>query len=146
MEGKAKGDGTIKITMVDNEGNKVELVSKLDIESAMAVGNEKLGHQTEGGSQLLRPEFIQGLENHGEGPEINSVLTETFKFPENTTAATTNFLNACKNNLKIATVKRNDHISTTYHDTMKLWGMLKEKHARMAIIWATTNMQCNTIG
>ena len=61
-------------------------------------------------------------------------------------AATTDFLNTCQNNPKIVTVKRNDDISTKYHDTMKLWGMRKEKHAHMARIWDITNLQCNTIG
>ena len=93
----------------------------------MVVVNEKVGHQTEGVSQLLRPEFLKGLGNYGEGPETDLVLTGTFQFPENTTVATKDFLNACKNNPKIATVKRNDNIFTRYHNTMKLWVMCKEK-------------------
>ena len=59
IEGKAKGGGTNKITLVDNEKNKVELVKKVDTTNVMAVGNAKVGPQTEGGSQLLRPDFIQ---------------------------------------------------------------------------------------
>ena len=44
----------------------------------MAVGNEKVGHQTEGGSQLLTPEFTQTLGNFGEGTGTDAVLAGTF--------------------------------------------------------------------
>ena len=96
MEGKIKGGSTTEVIINDNLGNKVELVNKVDIERAMAVDNEKVGHQTEGGSQILTPEFIKCLGNYGEGPDINSVLTGTFQCPENTSAATKDFLDACK--------------------------------------------------
>ena len=45
----------------------------------MAVGNEIVGHQTEGGSQLLKSAIIQCLGNFGEGPGIDSVLKGTFQ-------------------------------------------------------------------
>ena len=93
----------------------------------MAVGNEKVGHQTEGGSQLLTPEFIQKLGNFGEGIGTNDVLAGTFQYPENTTEATKDFLEACKNNTNIASVIQNDSITTRYRDTQKLWKMRKEK-------------------
>ena len=66
MEGNIKGGSTTKVIINDDMGNKIELVNRVDIECAMSVGNEKVGHQTEGGSQLLTPEFNKGLVNYGE--------------------------------------------------------------------------------
>ena len=127
MEGKIKGGSTTKVIIKDDMGNKVELVNKVDIERAMSAGNEKVGHQTEGGSQLLTPDFIKRLGNYGEGPDIDSILNGTFQCPVTTSDATKDFLEACKNDTNIGTVLNNDNISTRYHECMKLWGMRKEK-------------------
>ena len=127
MEGKIKGGSTTKVVIQDDIGDRVELVDKVEIERAMAAGNEKVGHQTEGGSQLLKPEFIKCLGNYGEGPDTDSVLRGTFQCPENTSDATKDFLDACKNSTKIDAVQTNDTVSTRYRNCMKLWGIRKEK-------------------
>ena len=85
MEGKTKGGGTIEVTITDSDGNITELTDKAKIDKAMALGNEKLGHQTEGGSQLLSPVYIRSLGHDDEGPYTDAVLNSTFIFPDNTT-------------------------------------------------------------
>lgn len=48
MEDKTKGSGTTKVTITDSGGNITKLTYKAKIDEAMALGNKKLGHQTEG--------------------------------------------------------------------------------------------------
>lgn len=78
MEGKMKGGNTTKINIDDKNGNTIELTNRVDIDKVMARENEKMGHQTEGGSQLLTKDYIECLGNHGEGTHVNTVLDGTF--------------------------------------------------------------------
>ena len=93
----------------------------------MALGNEKLGHQTEGGSQLLSPAYTKSLGHHGEGPDIDAVLNGTFIFLDNTTGATRYFILACKSNPDILSIKPNNNIAGSYSITKKLWNIRQEK-------------------
>ena len=100
----------------------------------MVHDNEKLGHQTEGVSQLLTPEFSNTLEHYCEGLGTNDVLNGTFSFPENTSEATRDFITVCTYNPNIVSVKQNNDISARYNDTTKLWTMRKEKPVHMGSI------------
>ena len=67
MAGREKGGSTTQVQIKDEDGTVVELTNKEDINKTIAKGNEKIRHQTEGGSQLINQEFIRKLDNHGEG-------------------------------------------------------------------------------
>ena len=81
MEGNMKGDSTTNVTIVDEHGNSTELINKLDIERDVANGNENLGHQIKGDSQLLTPAFVELLGQCGEGPSCEYVLQDMYIFP-----------------------------------------------------------------
>ena len=126
-EGKMKGGSTTKVTIVDVDGNSTHLVNKKEIEMVMAKGNEALGHQTEGGSQLLTPEYIQSLGHHGEGAGTDSILQGTFNFPTDTSEDTRDFILACKFKPEVHTVLDKDNVTTRYQKTKQLWSIRKEK-------------------
>ena len=71
MEGKTKGGSTTQVNIIDEDGTVIELTNKEEINKTIAKGDEKVGHQTEGVSQLLNQEFIHTFCNHGEGPGEN---------------------------------------------------------------------------
>ena len=126
-EGKMKGGSTTKVTVVDVDGNSTHLVNRKEIEMVMAKGNEALGHQTEGGSQLLTPAYTQSLGHHGEGTGTDSVLQGTYNFPPDTTDDTRDFILACKYKPQVQTVLDKDDIKTRYQKTKQLWSIRKEK-------------------
>ena len=123
-----KEGSTTKVTIDDGEDNTIKLTNNIEIDRTVATSNEKLGNQTEGGGQLLTPDHIRWLGNHGEEPSSRLVLRGTFTFPLNTINATKHFITACKYNPEVATVTTNDDISIRYNNTKKLLGMRKEKN------------------
>ena len=127
MEGKMKGGNTTKVIIEDKHGAVIEVTNRKEIDTVMARENEKMGHQTEGGSQLLTKDYITCLGNHGEGPDVQEVLDGTFKFPPNTTDATKDFITACKYNPEVDTVNIRSTNSTRYKDVKRLWSIRKEK-------------------
>ena len=54
-EGQIKGGSTTQMKIVGESGAVTKLTNKDDIHNTVAVGNDKVGHQTEGGIQLLNP-------------------------------------------------------------------------------------------
>ena len=81
MEGKVKGGCTSRLTAITPEGHNVEYTSKKEIEKILVQENELTDHQTEGGSQLLLPEFIADVGHYGEGPKINEILSGEYTLP-----------------------------------------------------------------
>ena len=55
----------------DGEGHTTELTSNIEIDRAITTGNKKVGHQIEGGRQLLTPDYIRCLVNQREGPSTS---------------------------------------------------------------------------
>ena len=95
MEGKVKGGSTSKITVTSEAGHTVEYTSKKEIEKILIQENEKTDHQTEGGSQLLLPEFIKDVGHYGEGPRINDIMSGEYIPPNQATTSTKDFLATC---------------------------------------------------
>ena len=135
-EGKMKGGSTTKVTIVDVDGNSTHLVNRKEIEMVMAKDNEGLGHQTEGGSQPLTPEYTQCLGHHGEGPGTDSVLHGTFNFPPDTSEDTRDFILACKFKPEVHTVLDKDNVTTRYKKTNNYGAFEKKKRALTGSIWA----------
>ena len=74
IEGKVKAGTTAKVQITNDEGQIEILHSRQEVEQVIANVNEKKYHQTEGGSQLLTPEFMKDIGNYGEGPEVDKIL------------------------------------------------------------------------
>ena len=51
------------------------LLEEADFTLEIVQENEKTEHQTEGGSQLLLPDFIDDVGHYGEGPRINDIMS-----------------------------------------------------------------------
>ena len=95
MEKKVRGGCTSKVITKVN-GVEHEHTDRTTIDKVCAAENQRKYHLPETGtSQFLEDEFIQDLGHHGEGPEIDNVLNGTYILPENSTQATTYFLEAC---------------------------------------------------
>ena len=127
MEGKIKGLSTSKVTIQSEEGIR-EYTAKNDIERLCANENERKWHQCEtGGSQLLRPPFINDLGHHGEGPMISNVLNGTYTPPPSSSPDTSDFLSACRISHEAEELKhRQNDILTRYLDFKKSWQIRKE--------------------
>ena len=123
MEGKTKRGSTTQVKVTDDNDTVIELINKEGIKNIIVKGDEKLGHQTEGGIQLLSQKFTRRLGNCGERPGTKAVLEGTFNYPDSTTEATKDFLAACKHNIKIASVKNHDDTSNRFHNTRNLWNL-----------------------
>ena len=79
----------------------------------------------------MTQDYINLLGNHGEGANVSTVLDDTFQFPDNTTDATKDFINACRYHPEVENVQNDQDIKTRYKDVKRLWRIRKEKHAPM---------------
>ena len=96
IEGKCKAGTTAKVQITTDEGEVECYTLRHEVEQVIANVNEKKYHQTEGGSQLLTPEFLEDLGQYGEGPEVDKILSGNYRPSENASQATKDFLEACK--------------------------------------------------
>ena len=105
--------------------------------SSVAKATEKEWYQTEGGSELLKEEFIAKLGRYGEGPDIRKVMYVNFLPPEETSKASIILIKACKK-VKESRVKY-QYITTRYKEIMHSLKMRKEKLVHITIIQDTSN-------
>ena len=143
MEMKIKGGSTNKVVVTQEDGETVEYVKKEDIEKVISESNEKKGHQTEGGSQLLNKEFIEKLGHYGEGPEVHKVKDGTFSIPEHTTTETKDFLMACKQHKDLHLVEGEVSIIPRYKHNMVSWKKGENLLLLMGTMWDILNLPQN---
>ena len=127
MEGKIKGGNTSKVVVTAPDGSIKEFVTKNEVEGVSAEENEAKMHQTEGGSQLLEDEFIADLGRFGEGPHSNNVLEGTYIPPITATAATADFLKACKKPPNYKPPPHQTPIIKRFNSIKHSWKLRKEK-------------------
>ena len=127
MEGKIKGGNTSKVVVTAPDGSIKEFVTKNEVEGVSAEENEAKMHQTEGGSQLLEDEFIADLGRFGEGPQSNNVLEGTYTPPITATAATADFLKACKKPPNYKPPPHQTPIIKRFNSIKHSWKLRKEK-------------------
>jgi hypothetical protein len=125
MEGKIKGECTSKVTTTVN-GQKVEHTDKKSIEQLIAQENEAKYHQTEGGSQLLDPVFIDSLGSFGEGKDIPSVLDGTYIPPIEASTATADYISACTFSRQQSSLIGTKTTSQRYTEQVSSWVQRKE--------------------
>ena len=127
MEGKIKGGSTSKVTIQSPNGLE-EYTSQHDIDRLCAQVNERKYHQTEdGGSQLLRPEFIADLGHHGEGSQIPRVLDGSYVPPSSASPDTIAYLNACTSSPSSKSLERSQNdLVTRFRDFKNSWMIRKE--------------------
>ena len=125
MEGKIKGECTSKVITTVN-GQKVEHTDKKSIEQLIAQENEAKYHQTEGGSQLLDPVFIDSLGSFGEGKDIPSVLDGTYVPPIEASTATADYISACTFSRQQSSLIGTKTTSQRYTEQVSSWVQRKE--------------------
>ena len=89
------------------------------MEKIIARSNESRWHQCGGGSQLLEPYLTTCLLDNGEGPVIEDILNGTFQISPDTSIATTDFIQACKQPNNIELIPDKSCIRARYSITMK---------------------------
>ena len=90
--------------------------------------NERKHHLTENGnSQLLYKAFISDLGLHGEGPLVTVVIEVKYIPPTLATAATVDFLAACKAHPHINEFSKLPDVVQRYRDQLDSWKISKEK-------------------
>ena len=89
--------------------------------------NEAKYHQVERGGQILTPEFLSILGNCGEGSGVEAVLNGNLAYPEDTTASTNDFLEACKYTKGVKSLPSNKDIILKYRSTLRSWKVRRER-------------------
>ena len=127
VEQKINAGATSQVQITKEDGTTVQYTNKKEIEEALCQVNEAKYHQTEGGSQLLQPDFVELLGRHGEGPEVNKVLNGTFQYPPQTTDATKDFLRACQRPANMTDIPQKDNPVDRFNAFVKSWKIRKER-------------------
>ena len=127
MEGKIKGGSTSKLTKIIN-GTEQEYIDRTSIEDLCAKENERKHHLTKNSSsQLLDKGFITDLGLHGEGPSAALVIEGTYIPPASATAATVDFLAACKAHPNAKDYSKLPDVVQRYRNQLDSWKIRKEK-------------------
>lgn len=100
-----------------------KLTNRIDIECTISMCNEKLGHQTERGGQLLSLEFVLNLGHYGVGSGTSLVLKKTFNFQEKSTDVSRYFITVRQYNREVASVQVNDDISYRFKNTKMMMSL-----------------------
>ena len=131
MEGKTRAGATSQIKITNADGTSTDITDPSKMNAALLTNNEKLYHQTDGGSEFLLPENVKLFGNYGEGPAIDSILNSIFVFPEGLRNSTVDFLKNCKRDVGV--IHSNfpqtytPNIVSRYQNFLMSWKTRKEK-------------------
>ena len=115
--------GTTFVTVTDEDGNKIDITVKEQMEKAIIEENRLKYHQTEQTCPFLHSPLVDDLGQCAEGPRFTDVLNGTYEPPPSVDTYTKDFFEVCKRNEGDPTTQ----IPRSVHDFKESWIKMDEK-------------------